>query len=254
MEEKKELLNPVDLKEINFDEKTLFSAANDILDSMLDFKELMLEYSSAIREIKTKFLILDQEFQVRNDRNPISNIQTRLKSQVSIMQKLERKGIGISREEVQENIRDIAGIRVICSYVDDIYRLAEALIKQTDIELVERKDYIMNPKPNGYRSLHLIVRVPVFFEESVRKVYAEVQIRTISMDFWASLEHQMKYKKKISNPEEISAKLKRCAEVNAYTDMMMLEIRKEMDGIEDEKSDVDQLLDKVKRFGISLTE
>ena len=230
------------------------STANEILDSMLDFKDLMLSYSAAIQEIKTKFMILDQEFQVRNKRNPISSIQTRLKSQVSIMQKLEKKGLLLNSENIEENIHDVAGIRVICSYVDDIYRLGSALIKQTDIELVDRKDYIANPKPNGYRSLHLIVKVPVFFEESMKKVYAEVQIRTIAMDFWASLEHQMKYKKKISDPEEVAARLKKCADVISYTDLMMLDIRKEMDGMEGEQSEMEQILDKIKRFGVTLSE
>ncbi len=232
----------------------IFSTANEMLDEMLNIKELMLYYSAAIQEIRTKLAILNKEYEVRYQRNPIHSIQSRLKSQVSIMQKLEKKGLLISRENIEENLYDIAGVRVICSYEDDIYRMAEALVKQEDIELVQTKDYIANPKPNGYRSLHLIVKVPVYFEEGMKKVFAEIQIRTVAMDFWASLEHQMKYKKKIADPEHIREQLKQCSDMITLTDRYMMKIRKEMDGIEPEKSEVEQLLEKLKRFGIQLPE
>ncbi|MBR4580667.1 MAG: GTP pyrophosphokinase family protein [Lachnospiraceae bacterium] len=233
----------------------IFSRANEMLDEMLDIKELLLAYSAAIQEIRTKLSILNKEYEVRYQRNPINNIQSRLKSQVSIMQKLEKKGLLISRENIEENIYDIAGVRVICSYEDDIYRMAEALTKQADIELVRVKDYIKEPKPNGYRSLHLIVKVPVYFEESVKKVYAEIQIRTVAMDFWASLEHQMKYKKKnIENPEHVMEQLRQCSDMITLTDRYMMKIRKEMDGVEPEKSEVEQLMEKLKRFGVQLAE
>lgn len=237
-----------------FSPQMLLSKANEMMDAMLDIKELMLSYSAAIQEIKTKLFILDKEFAVRYQRNPINNIQSRLKSQVSIMQKLDKKGLLISRENIEENIYDIAGIRVICGFEDDIYRLAKALTSQEDIELVRIKDYIKEPKPNGYRSLHLIVKVPVYFDDHMEKVHAEIQIRTVAMDFWASLEHQMKYKKKIQNPEEIAEKLKKCADIICFTDKIMLDIRKEMDGIENESSDIDKLMEKLKRFGVTLDE
>ena len=236
-------------------QEMIFSRANEMLDEMLDIKELLLAYSAAIQEIRTKLSILNKEYEVRYQRNPINNIQSRLKSQVSIMQKLEKKGLLISRENIEENIYDIAGVRVICSYEDDIYRMAEALTKQADIELVRVKDYIKEPKPNGYRSLHLIVKVPVYFEESVKKVYAEIQIRTVAMDFWASLEHQMKYKKKnIENPEHVMEQLRQCSDMITLTDRYMMKIRKEMDGVEPEKSEVEQLMEKLKRFGVQLAE
>lgn len=235
-------------------QNALMTQANEILDTLLDFKALMLGYSAAIRQLRTKLEILNTEFEVKYQRNPISNIQSRLKSQVSIMEKLNRKGLPVSQESIEQNIHDIAGVRVICSYVDDIYRLADALVGQDDIELVEKKDYIVNPKPNGYRSLHLIVRVPVYFAESTRSITAEIQIRTIAMDFWASLEHQIKYKKKMNDPEAVAARLKQCADVITYTDMMMQNIRKEMDNEHADQSPdlADQIYDKLKRFDVSI--
>ena len=236
-------------------QEMIFSKANEMMDQMLDIKELMLCYSAAIQEIRTKLSILNKEYEVRYQRNPINNIQSRLKSQVSIMQKLDKKGLLINRENIEENIYDIAGVRVICAYEDDIYRMAEALTKQADIELVRVKDYIKEPKPNGYRSLHLIVKVPVYFEESVKKVYAEIQIRTVAMDFWASLEHQLKYKKSnIENPEHLMQQLKQCSDMITLTDRYMMKIRKEMDGVHVEKNDVEQLMEKLKRFGVQLAE
>lgn len=240
------------LSENGIVQKTLLSQANMLLDTMLDYKGLMLEYSCAIREIRTKLEILDTEFQVRYQRNPISTIHTRLKSQTSIMEKMARKGLAITRENIENNLSDIAGIRVICSYVDDIYRIADALTGQDDIELIERKDYIENPKPNGYRSLHLIVSVPVYFAETKKRVKAEIQIRTIAMDFWASLEHQIKYKKHINNPEEIAAKLKKCADVISYTDTMMRDIRQEIDDTQPEKSEMEEIYEKLKKFDVEL--
>ena len=233
-------------------QEALLTQANSLLDTMLDLKELLLGYTCAIKEIRTKFEVIDTEFEVRHQRNPINTIHTRLKSQTSIMEKMMRKGLPISKENIEANLHDIAGIRVICSYVDDIYRLADALTRQDDIELIARKDYIENPKPNGYRSLHLIVSVPIFFAEQTKKVQAEVQIRTIAMDFWASLEHEIKYKKHIKNPEEMSEKLKKCADVISYTDMMMQDIRTEIDSYQGEKTEEEQILEKLKRFDKSL--
>ena len=151
----------------------LLGQAMDLLDGVLDYKELMMGYACAIKEINTKFEVLDTEFEVRYKRNPISSIQTRLKSQTSILEKMARMGIPPTRENIEQHLNDIAGIRVICAYIDDIYLLADALTRQDDIKLIRRKDYISNPKPNGYRSLHLIISVPIFFAESVKEVKAE---------------------------------------------------------------------------------
>ncbi|MBQ5398580.1 MAG: GTP pyrophosphokinase family protein [Ruminococcus sp.] len=230
----------------------LLKNANMLLDTMLDFRELMLCYSCAIKEIRTKLEILDKEFEVQTSRNPIAGIQTRLKSQTSVMEKMARKGLEFTRENIENNLNDIAGLRVICSYVDDIYKIADALTAQDDIVLIEKKDYIQNPKENGYRSLHLIVTVPVFFAEHTKIVRAEVQIRTIAMDFWASLEHEIKYKKSIENPEQISQKLKKCSEMIAYTDAMMQSIRMQADSSQGEESEEDKIFQKLKRVDKSL--
>lgn len=140
---------------------------------------------------------------------------------------------------------------MICSYIDDIYLLADALTKQDDIRLIRRKDYISNPKPNGYRSLHLIFSVPIFFAESTKEVKAEVQIRTIAMDFWASLEHQIKYKKKVEHAEKVIARLKECADEIAHIDETMQEIRIEMDNIKEETTDAEALYEKLKKIDIN---
>ena len=234
--------------------QTIMEHANEILDTMLDFKERMFYYTSAIREIRTKLEILDTEFELKYQRNPISSIQTRLKSRFSIIEKLQRKGWEISSESIEAHLNDIAGIRVICSYVDDIYSIAEALIRQNDIELIEKKDYISQPKPNGYRSLHLIVSVPVYFAESTRRVKAEIQIRTIAMDFWASLEHQIKYKKQISNPQNIADQLKKCADIITCTDLLMQSIRQQIDDEQPEKSELDKIYEKLKKFDVPIGE
>ena len=153
--------------------------ARQLLETAVEYKELRMMYACAIKEVQTKFEVLETEFKVRYQRNPISSIQTRLKSSSSIIEKMIRKGIPFSMENLEEQIQDLAGIRVICSYVDDIYALAQALTSQDDITLLEEKDYIRNPKPNGYRSLHLIVSVPVFFSQQKRQIKVEVQILSL---------------------------------------------------------------------------
>lgn len=229
----------------------IIGQAMNLLDGVLDYKDLMMGYACAIKEINTKFEVLDTEFEVRYKRNPISSIETRLKSQTSILEKMARLGIAPSRENIENNLNDIAGIRVICSYIDDIYFLADALTKQDDIKLIKRKDYISNPKPNGYRSLHLIVSVPIFFAESSKEVKAEVQIRTIAMDFWASLEHQIKYKKNVKNADKVIARLKECADEIAHVDETMQQIRVEMDKIQDNSTDAETLYEKLKKIDIN---
>ena len=229
----------------------IIGQAMNLIDGVLDYKDLMMGYACAIKEINTKFEVLDTEFEVRYKRNPISSIETRLKSQTSILEKMARLGIAPSRENIENNLNDIAGIRVICSYIDDIYFLADALTKQDDIKLIKRKDYISNPKPNGYRSLHLIVSVPIFFAESSKEVKAEVQIRTIAMDFWASLEHQIKYKKNVKNADKVIARLKECADEIAHVDETMQQIRVEMDKIQENSTDAETLYEKLKKIDIN---
>ena len=222
--------------------------AKQLLETAVDYKELRMMYACAIKEVQTKFEVLETEFKVRYQRNPISSIQTRLKSSSSIIEKMIRKGVPFSMENLEQQIQDLAGIRVICSYVDDIYALAQALTSQDDITLVEEKDYIKNPKPNGYRSLHLIVSVPVFFSQQKRQIKVEVQIRTIAMDFWASLEHQMKYKREIPDQQRIVAQLKNCAEDIARIDQEMMAIRLRLEDSVDEPSEDDLLIARLKKL------
>ena len=186
-------------------------------------------YTCAIREAKTKLEVLNDELSVRNKRNPIEMIKSRVKKPVSIVEKLQRRGLEISVQSMMDNLDDVAGIRVICSFVDDIYQVAEMLVRQDDVRVIAIKDYIRNPKDNGYRSYHMIIEIPVFFSNEKRCMRVEVQIRTIAMDFWASLDHQLKYKKELADAAEISEELRRCAEVIAQTDLEMLSIRKRIE-------------------------
>ena len=178
-------------------------------------------YLSATREIATKLENLNDEFKYTKDRNPIHSIKTRVKTPKSIMDKLQRRGFPLSVESARENLTDIAGIRVICSYIDDIYLIARLLVSQDDIELVRTTDYIKSPKPNGYRSLHLIVTVPVFLSDRTERVKAEIQIRTIAMDYWASLDHDLAYKLGDGRSDLVAGELKACADVIADTDLRM---------------------------------
>ena len=196
-----------------------------VQDRIYPYRELMAYYNCAMMEVATKFNVLNEELSLQYDRNPIESIRTRLKSVDSIAEKLTRKGISLplNVEKIQEEIHDIAGVRVICSYPSDIYMLSEAFLRQDDIFLVERKDYIQNPKPNGYRSLHLIVEVPIFLHNRKKLMKVEVQFRTISMDWWASLEHKIRYKKDLgeANQAHIEQELKECAEISAALDKRM---------------------------------
>ena len=193
------------------------------------FHRLMLEYQGAIMEIETRLKVLNAEFSQEYKRNPFESIKSRLKSPESIYEKLERKGYPVTVESIRENLNDVAGIRVICSFPDDIYRLADLLIQQDDIILQRRKDYIQNPKANGYRSLHLIIGVPVYLSREKKYMMAEVQFRTIAMDFWASLEHKLKYKKVVDNTDEIVRQLKICADSIEELDYQMQKIRNQID-------------------------
>ena len=197
---------------------------DEFFDNAQEFSKLMMMYNCAIKEVTTKFDVLNDDMSVRYKRNPIESVKSRIKKPRSIVKKLIRKDFPVSLDSVSENLNDVAGVRVICSFVDDIYKVKEIFLKQDDITLIEEKDYIKNPKPNGYRSLHMIVEIPVFFADEKVPIRVEVQFRTIAMDFWASLEHQMKYKKEIANEEDIMQKLKECADIIAQTDLKMQEI------------------------------
>ncbi|MBQ6229892.1 MAG: GTP pyrophosphokinase family protein [Eubacterium sp.] len=192
------------------------------------YRELMAYYRCAIMEIETKFNVLNEELSLKYDRNPIETIKSRLKSTESIAEKMQRKGIFPTVQSIEETISDIAGIRVICSFPADIYMLEKALLEQDDVRLVEKKDYIKEPKKNGYRSLHLIVETPIFLHDRKKLMKVEVQLRTISMDWWASLEHKIKYKKDIDKNvvKELEKELLICAEFGAKLDSKMEEINK----------------------------
>ena len=192
------------------------------------FSKLMAYYNCAMMEVETKLNVLDQEFSLRYDRNPISNIKTRLKSPVSIRGKLERRGLDVTVENIEQHLNDVAGVRVICSFPEDVQTLAKALLSQDDIRLIERKDYILNPKDNGYRSLHLIVAVPIFLASEKRTMRVEIQLRTIAMDFWASLEHQLRYKKDVLFTDEMAKELKFCADLSAELDRRMDALREKL--------------------------
>ncbi len=195
---------------------------------MQKFDQLMMMYNCAIREIRTKLEVLNDDLGARYERNPIEHINARIKSPESIAKKLKNKNLPICSDSIPNNLNDVAGIRVICSFIDDIYTIAGMLIRQDDVRLVKMKDYIEHPKPNGYRSLHLILEVPVFFADVTRPMRVEVQIRTIAMDFWASLDHHLRYKKDVKDAQEIENELRRCADVISQTDEDMLKIRKKI--------------------------
>ncbi len=220
--------------------------------SVVEYKEMQMLYTCAIKEIKTKLEVLDCEFKLKYKRNPISSITSRLKRTESVIEKLLRRGYAFSMESIEENINDIAGVRVICSYVDDIYLIADSLLSQDDVTLVARKDYIESPKPNGYRSLHLIVSIPVFLSDAKKNVKVEVQIRTIAMDYWASLEHQMKYKKEIPDADLVSRELKECADRIAETDEKMLALRRRIEAAEDIPTEEDELFDRLSRLDMPI--
>ena len=200
-----------------------------ILDNAEAFLKLMSHYECAMMEVETKLKVLNSEFSLLYERNPIETIKSRLKKPGSILEKLKRKGFPVSVESIEENLFDIAGIRVICSFPEDIYATAELLTQQDDIHVIERKDYIAHPKDNGYRSLHLILEVPIFLSTGKKFVKVEVQFRTIAMDFWASLDHKLKYKKHLDNADYIAQQLKECADIISSMDRKMQEIRSMID-------------------------
>lgn len=210
--------NTEDGKKIQYPEEVFFEDAR--------YQKLMMQYRCAILEVETKFRVLNTEFSLQHNRNPIETIKTRLKSPRSIVEKMQRKGWELSPESIEEHIFDVAGIRVICSFPEDIYTLAEELMQQDDIVVIDIKDYIAHPKANGYRSLHLILDIPIFLSDQKKHMRAEVQLRTIAMDFWASLEHKLKYKQDIEDADRIAAELKKCADTICQVDNQMQGIRR----------------------------
>ncbi len=220
--------------------KKLLETTNEtaeLLEKMTqEMNTLMVYYRCAIMEVETKLKVLNEEFSLKHDRNPINSIKTRLKSYSSIKEKLQREGIIATPEQIEKNLNDIAGIRVICSFLDDVYAVAEALLNQDDIVLVNKKDYIENPKPNGYRSLHLIIEVPIFLQHKKHKVKVEIQLRTIAQDFWASLEHQMRYKKNFEFTENMANELLECATISARLDERMEKLNEMVIGVDENEN------------------
>ena len=200
--------------------------AEMLIENTHPFQVLMTQYRCAMLEIKTKLDVLNEELSLDGERNPFESISCRLKKPLSILEKMERKGLPVTVENIEKNIKDVAGIRVVCSFKADIYRIADRLCSQDDVKVLERKDYIAEPKPNGYRSLHLILEIPVFLYNEKKFMCVEVQFRTIAMDFWASLEHKVRYKKNLApGAEPIAEELRQCAELISAVDIHMQQIR-----------------------------
>lgn len=209
------------------DESIIPAPLKPLMEEFQDFVLLRNTYHSAIREVSTKLEILDDEFHVRYDYNPIHHMECRLKSPQSLFEKLERKGLDVRMESISK-ITDVAGIRVICNYIDDVYAVASLLLHQDDIKLIRKSDYIKEPKESGYRSLHLVVEIPVFLSDKTEHVPVEIQFRTIAMDTWASLEHELKYKREGGITPEVEQELKDCAHAMADVDRRMERIHKEL--------------------------
>lgn len=219
------------------DTKTEIGAIKELKEEYLEpFMHLMMQYECAMLEVQTKLEVLNKELALVNSRNPFESIKSRLKSPESIYGKLQRRNIPFSIENIEKNLNDIAGIRVICSFPEDIYMLVDCLLKQDDIILIEEKDYIKNPKPNGYRSLHLILDIPIFLTGEKKHMRVEVQFRTIAMDFWASLEHKINYKFEGNAPEHIKDELYACAQMVSALDAKMLSLNEEIQAIEKEQN------------------
>ena len=208
----------------NTNDETFLPQMIDMLDMDREYRMLMYIHEAAVEKVTAQLNILKGEFQFSNDRNPISSISRRIKSRESIIYKMKKKGLPMTVSALINNIHDIAGVRVVCPFIEDVYYVARMLVKQHDVEVIEVKDYIREPKENGYRSLHVIITVEVDFAEASRKVPVEIQIRTIAMDFWASTEHQLRYKKDKEFTQEVQDKLKNCADIMAKADQQMQEI------------------------------
>ncbi len=220
------------MDEVTFDKLIAINRPESFLESAQPFIKLMMEYQCAMREIQTKFEVLDAELSLNRDQNPIEAISGRLKKTISIIEKLKRKNLEVSVENIEKYLQDVAGIRVICSFPKDVYLLADKICSQDDIRLITKKDYIKQPKPNGYRSPHLILEVPVFFLDQTKPVKVEVQMRTMAMDLWASIEHKMRYKKEIKEQGSFLEKeLYLCAEKLHEVDLQMEYINGQMEQV-----------------------
>lgn len=205
---------------------------SDFYKMAFQFQEIMMIYESAIKQIETKLEILNKEYKVTGRRNPIETVKSRIKSPESIANKLIKRNLPVTFESMTANLHDIAGVRVICPYISDIYTVRDILLKQPDIKKIEEKDYIASPKESGYRSLHVVVETPVYLSNTEHHIKVEIQFRTIAMDFWASLEHELRYKTTAKIPEGIRRELRHCAETIAMTDQEMEEIAIELQALD----------------------
>ena len=208
------------------------SVPGDFYKMAFQFQQIMMVYESAIKQIETKLDILNKESSVNRTRNPISTVKSRIKSPESIAKKLEKKRLPVNFDSMMKNLNDIAGVRVICPYISDIYSVRDMLLKQPDLTLIKQNDYIDNPKESGYRSLHLVMEIPVYLSKTEHNVRVEIQLRTIAMDFWASLEHQLRYKNIAKVPDSVRRELFRVAETIAMTDREMEEIAIELQALD----------------------
>lgn len=211
----------VEAEEYLADEKMLLPTMDAFRSIASEYDQLMFFYESGIQQVVAKLQILNNEFKRNNERNPIENIKSRVKSLDSIVDKMNRKGIPLTTGAMIREVKDIAGVRVVCPFISDVYQVANMLVNQQDIELLVVKDYIKKPKENGYRSLHMIIMVDVYFSDHKDQVPIELQFRTIAMNFWASTEHQLRYKKEREFTDEMQAELKKCAEIMAEADDKM---------------------------------
>lgn len=230
------------MAEKNARNKQILKIPDGFKEQMEEYRTLMSYYRCAIMEIETKFKVLNEFFSLEQERNHIETIKSRLKSPESVVEKIQRKGLPMTVEAIETNLYDIAGVRVICPFVQDIYILAECLLQQDDITLIRKKDYIKNPKANGYRSMHLIVEIPIFLKNEKRYMKVEVQLRTIAMDFWASLEHRLRYKKNLDAEvaNMLSEELKNCAETSASLDLRMGKIKEFIEDTNSERTECDE--------------
>ena len=219
-----------DQSDENFARRMMASVDNQTVEwaqkKTRELLHLMTHYKCAMMEIETRFNLLNEEYTLEYGRSPINSIKTRLKTLPSIREKIERRGFSMVPDSIQENLNDIAGVRVICAFPEDVYTLADALLRQDDITLIQKKDYIANPKANGYRSLHMIVTVPIYLAHEKRQMKVEIQLRTIAMDFWASLEHQLRYKNDAEFTDAMAEELFQCAQLSAELDNRMDRLRK----------------------------
>ncbi len=210
-------------------EELLLPQASDHLNMEEQYRQIMFFYEAGIQQVTAKLEILNKEFQYCNDRNPIESIKSRVKSPESIMEKMKKKGLPPTFSCMMNHIFDIGGVRVVCPFITDVYHVSRMLMNQTDVEVIRIKDYIQSPKENGYRSLHVIVMVDVFFSDQMRKVPIELQFRTIAMNFWASTEHQLRYKKEKEFTSDMHKQLKRCADLMARADRKMQRLAENLD-------------------------